>query len=282
MELDSVKLQTTWNDAAGSINANFLKIAQAIASIESSDGGGIDEEELVQFLEENGYTTQDWVEAQNFLKSIDSQTIIDALGYTPISDGDLSDYATIDSVASTYATKDEVTTLQQNDALQDEVIATLNDMFYFKDENTIGTKYNFFSLREISAGGVGTEGEGGGGGGGGADNLDGLLDVTISDYVPSTEDLTDDEHDAEKDSQVLGYDNASGQWVNKKTMYIHNQSTASAKWVITHNLGKMPNIKVIDSTGALVHGTVVYDTTDIMNKVTISFGGTFSGKAYLD
>lgn len=32
MELESIKLKTTWNDAAGSINSNFNKIRQAIVS----------------------------------------------------------------------------------------------------------------------------------------------------------------------------------------------------------------------------------------------------------
>lgn len=34
MELDKVKLQTTWNDAAGSINSNFLKVLQALQTLE--------------------------------------------------------------------------------------------------------------------------------------------------------------------------------------------------------------------------------------------------------
>lgn len=31
MELDKIKLQTTWNDTAGSLNNNFAKLRQAIA-----------------------------------------------------------------------------------------------------------------------------------------------------------------------------------------------------------------------------------------------------------
>lgn len=31
MELDNIQLQTTWNDAVGSLNNNFSKIRQAIA-----------------------------------------------------------------------------------------------------------------------------------------------------------------------------------------------------------------------------------------------------------
>lgn len=34
MELESIKLQTTWNDAAGALNSNFLKLVQKLTSIE--------------------------------------------------------------------------------------------------------------------------------------------------------------------------------------------------------------------------------------------------------
>lgn len=40
MELDIIKLQTTWNDAAGSLNNNFAKIQQAI-NTGSGGGGGV-------------------------------------------------------------------------------------------------------------------------------------------------------------------------------------------------------------------------------------------------
>lgn len=180
-----------------------------------------------------------------------------------------SGYATIGYVDNkTSEVSDDVKTLKD----------VLEDMFYFKDDNTIGTKYNIFSQREISAGGIGSESEEEGGEGG---TLDSLLDVEIGDVVIDNT-LEADEQLAVKESQVIGYDNTKGLWVNKKTMYIHNQSTATTVWKITHNLGKMPNVKVIDSTGALVYGTVVYDRDDEFNKVTISFGGAFSGRAYLD
>lgn len=179
------------------------------------------------------------------------------------SDVDLSGYATENYV------DEQVAILEAKDAEQDKAIDSLNDMFYFKDENTIGTKYNFFSLREISAGGVGTEGEGGGGEG--SSTLDGLLDVTISDMSAMT--------DEEKDSQVLGYDNTSGQWVNKKTMYIHRQNDASDTWVITHNLGRMPNVKIVDTNKQLCFGDIYYTDS---NTVTIKLGVSESGVAYLD
>jgi hypothetical protein len=95
MELDNIKLQTTWNDAAGSINTNFLKILQAITALQA-EGGGLDESQLEEYLTENGYTTkawvlakqyitqaalegfatEDWVNQQKFLKSIEGSAFI--------------------------------------------------------------------------------------------------------------------------------------------------------------------------------------------------------------
>lgn len=41
MELDLIKLQTTWNDAASSLNTNFSKIKMALASLEGGGGGSV-------------------------------------------------------------------------------------------------------------------------------------------------------------------------------------------------------------------------------------------------
>lgn len=70
MELDNIKLQTTWNDAAGSINNNFLKLKQAIAAL-IAEGGGLDEEQLAAYLQANGYTTEQWIALQEFAKMSD-------------------------------------------------------------------------------------------------------------------------------------------------------------------------------------------------------------------
>ena len=95
MELDNIKLQTTWNDAAGSINTNFLKLLQAITALQT-EGGGLDESQLEEYLTENGYTTkawvlakqyitqaalegfatEDWVNQQEFLKSVEGSAFI--------------------------------------------------------------------------------------------------------------------------------------------------------------------------------------------------------------
>lgn len=61
--------------------------------------------------------------------------------------------------------------------------------------------------------------------------------------------------------------------------YIHNQSTASAEWTISHNLNKYPSVTVVDSAGSVVVGDVDYLDS---NNVQVSFSGEFSGKAYLN
>lgn len=60
--------------------------------------------------------------------------------------------------------------------------------------------------------------------------------------------------------------------------YIHNQSTSSATWTITHNLGFYPSVSVVDSGGNYVVGDVTYVS---LNVVSIAFSSAFGGKAYL-
>ena len=62
-------------------------------------------------------------------------------------------------------------------------------------------------------------------------------------------------------------------------MYVHNQGDPLQEWTIVHNMNKVPNVKIIDSTGNQVYGDVKIEN---MNIVTVSFGGAFSGIAYLD
>lgn len=54
--LDKVKADTTWNDAAGSINNNFSKVKIALALI----GSGEDIDGIAELLEE--YATKEMVE----------------------------------------------------------------------------------------------------------------------------------------------------------------------------------------------------------------------------
>ncbi|MCQ2010539.1 hypothetical protein NOM01_10980 [Sporolactobacillus sp. STSJ-5] len=61
--------------------------------------------------------------------------------------------------------------------------------------------------------------------------------------------------------------------------YEYSQLTPSDTWNITHNLGKMPSVAIVDSSGTQVIGEVQY--TDL-NNLTVSFSAAFAGKAYLN
>lgn len=61
--------------------------------------------------------------------------------------------------------------------------------------------------------------------------------------------------------------------------YIHTQGLSAESWNITHNLNKFPSVSVIDSDNKLVVGEVQYQDP---NNLTVTFSGSFSGKAYLN
>lgn len=64
----------------------------------------------------------------------------------------------------------------------------------------------------------------------------------------------------------------------KATYYEHEQQVASNEWTITHNLGKMPSVTVIDSADTIVIGDTEFLSN---NQLKISFTGAFTGRAYL-
>lgn len=61
--------------------------------------------------------------------------------------------------------------------------------------------------------------------------------------------------------------------------YVHTQNAPSSSWSVTHGLGFIPNITVIDSARSVVEGSYTYSEDG--NTVTLSFSSPFSGKAYL-
>jgi hypothetical protein len=61
--------------------------------------------------------------------------------------------------------------------------------------------------------------------------------------------------------------------------YEHNQLVPLSSWEIEHNLSKYPSVTIVDSGGTIVIGDVVYNSE---NKVTVTFGSAFSGKAYFN
>lgn len=71
---------------------------------------------------------------------------------------------------------------------------------------------------------------------------------------------------------------ASGEVLFADLSYIHNQTTPSDTWTISHGLQFIPSITVVDSAGTVVEGSYLYQSASV---VVASFSGAFSGKAYL-
>tara|TARA_R110002153_G_scaffold113977_1_gene256540 strand:+ start:209 stop:472 length:264 start_codon:yes stop_codon:yes gene_type:complete len=61
--------------------------------------------------------------------------------------------------------------------------------------------------------------------------------------------------------------------------YVHDQGSASATWVVTHGLGKLCSVTVVDTANTVVIGDITYNS---VNQVTLKFSGSFSGKAYFN
>lgn len=149
------------------------------------------------------------------------------------------------------------------------MLAVFNEMFYFFDDETIGTKYNLFSEKQVSSGGVGSDGDGSGdgsgtGGGSGMGSISGASDADISN---------------QRDGDIIVWSEASDKWVNRRGMIHHVQTTPAKVWYINHGLGKFPNVKIVDSAKQLCMADIYY--TD-ENNVQIEFGSAQSGSAYLD
>jgi hypothetical protein len=62
------------------------------------------------------------------------------------------------------------------------------------------------------------------------------------------------------------------------SVYVHDQIATSAVWTAVHNLGRYPSVTVVDSGNTVIFADVHYDSN---NQVTIVFGSSTSGKAYL-
>ena len=58
--------------------------------------------------------------------------------------------------------------------------------------------------------------------------------------------------------------------------YQHTQTIPASTWTVTHNLGKLPAITVMDSSGNVVEGD--YENINI-NQTILTFSGAFSGIA---
>ena len=61
--------------------------------------------------------------------------------------------------------------------------------------------------------------------------------------------------------------------------YVHNQSSASTTWNITHNLNKRPSVSVVDSAGTQIICDVHYVSD---NEVILNFDDSTAGKVYFN
>jgi hypothetical protein len=66
---------------------------------------------------------------------------------------------------------------------------------------------------------------------------------------------------------------------DKSETFVVDQADAASQWVINHTLEKFPSVTVVDSAGNVVYGQVNYVDE---NTVTVDFGASFSGTAYLN
>lgn len=79
MNLDTIKTDTTWNDAATSLNNNFIKISQAIANGGggSGGGGGTSEGGDKNYMHYQSVASDEWTIVHN-LGKFPSVTVIDS------------------------------------------------------------------------------------------------------------------------------------------------------------------------------------------------------------
>lgn len=250
MELEAIKTSTTWNDAAQGINSNFAKLQQAVLLLEEA-GGGLDESALVEFLEQNGYATVAQVAVQiteivggastayNTLKKLEDAIKTNAISITSIEE-----------------------TLTNSFAPLEERVAKIESWFALsEDGETLVTEKNLASTGQVSSGGIAEEG---GGGGDGSGSISGASDAAISN---------------QQDGDIIVWQESAEKWVNKRGMYHHVQSTPLQMWEIQHNMGKFPNVKIVDSSKQLCMADIYYVDE---NNIRIEFGGAESGDAYLD
>jgi hypothetical protein len=64
---------------------------------------------------------------------------------------------------------------------------------------------------------------------------------------------------------------------NQELGHVHNQDTISSEWTMTHGLGFIPNITVVDNDGRVIEGSYHYVDS---NTVVATFTEQISGKAF--
>lgn len=217
MELEVIKQQTTWNDAAGSINSNFAKIRQAIVALQS-EGVGFDEQQLAAYLVENGYITDTQLaqrlasyasksdlealskEFDDFLSGSDTDTIINKWKELETFLGGLSESDNLAEILSTKADSEALDAVDEKvDSVSDRVAEIENGDYatksYVDSENK---KQPYFTVLgsagdvDIPSGGGTSGGVTGGGSTTGGSPVGAVRLRVVSDvlYVESKTDLT--------------------------------------------------------------------------------------------
>lgn len=130
-------------------------------------------------------------------------------------------------------------------------------------QRALHTSLPFYTDSWLSSGGIGDDDSGGGG------SLEELDDVDVTGAEAGDTLVFNGECWTAQTLQVSDGDKH----------YTHRQDAASDSWTITHNLGKFPNVTVIDSANHVVIGNVRYLSE---NSLIVTFNGIFSGKAYLN
>ena len=63
------------------------------------------------------------------------------------------------------------------------------------------------------------------------------------------------------------------------TQHVHAQGVPADTWVVTHGLGKVPAVTIVDSAGDEVRGDIRHDS---LTQTTLRFAYPFSGTAYFN
>lgn len=189
LELDIIKTDTTWNDAAGSINNNFSKVKLAVA--QGGGSGPIDtemsdtSERAVQNKVIKAYADKhpeysvigEETDAPDF---IDNTIVLDDFM------SDESENGVQNKVIKGYVDKHDNELNEKYKQLEH-----LKDMFYWEDENRtiIGTKFPFFSEQSVTAAG----------------KKDDSSDMPVLDEARLEEYLTENEYVTQSTLDEIGY-----------------------------------------------------------------------------
>lgn len=60
--------------------------------------------------------------------------------------------------------------------------------------------------------------------------------------------------------------------------YVHVQTTPAMTWAITHTLGYLPNVAILDVDGNLIDAAISWPTA---TTITVTFSATTAGRALL-